>query len=48
MNEIMKNNINKFPKDSLFELIEEKFDYLQSNFSTTDFSKIRLIPKGKL
>ena len=36
VNEAVKNNPNKFPSDFYFELNDNEFDSLQSNFSTTN------------
>lgn len=46
VNEAVKNNPDKFPKDYLFELSNKEFDDLRSKFSTTKFSKTRVAPKA--
>jgi len=46
INEAVKNNIDKFPSDYLFPLSKEEFDFLRSKFSTTKFSKTRVISKA--
>ncbi|AXH12076.1 ORF6N domain-containing protein [Halarcobacter bivalviorum] len=45
INEAVKNNPEKFPKDFYFELTKEEFEVLRSKFSTTKFSKTRTLPK---
>ena len=45
INEAVKNNRDKFPKEFNFELTQEEFKILRSKFSTTKFSKTRTLPK---
>jgi len=45
INEAVKNNPEKFPNDFMFALTQEEFNDLQSKFSTTSFSKVRVFPK---
>lgn len=45
INEAVKNNPEKFPKDFYFELTKEEFEVSRSKFSTTKFSKTRTLPK---
>jgi len=46
INEAVKNNPEKFPESYLFQLSEEEFNDLRSKFSTTKFSKTRVVPKA--
>jgi len=46
INEAVKNNPDKFPKDYMFELSEAEFADLRSKFSTTKFAKTRVRPKA--
>jgi len=55
INEAVKNNPNKFPADFYFELYDNEFESLRSNFSTTNlkldlstsrFTKTRTNPKA--
>jgi len=46
INEAVKNNIDKFPKDYLFELSKKEFEDLRSNISTAKFAKTRVAPKA--
>lgn len=45
INEAVKNNSDKFPENYLFELSDDEFNILRTNFSTTKFSKTRVNPK---
>ena len=47
VNEAVRNNPDKFPKDYIIELNESEIRYLRSKFSTTNLSsKVRAIPKA--
>jgi len=46
INEAVKNNPDKFPKDYMFELSDVEFADLRSKFSTTKFAKTRVRPKA--
>jgi len=46
INEAVKNNLDKFPANYLFELTKEELDILRSKFSSTKFSKTRTLPKA--
>ncbi|MEA1954755.1 MAG: ORF6N domain-containing protein [Campylobacterota bacterium] len=45
INEAVKNNQDKFPKDFFFELTNEEFEILRSKLSTAKFAKTRTNPK---
>jgi hypothetical protein len=45
INEAVKNNSDKFPREFYFELTQEEFEILRSKFSTAKFSKSRTLPK---
>jgi len=46
INEAVKNNPDKFPRDYMFEVSEGEFSDLRSKFSTTKFAKTRALPKA--
>ena len=46
INEAVKNNPDKFPRDYMFEISEGEFADLRSKFSTTKFAKTRALPKA--
>jgi ORF6N domain len=46
INEAVKNNPDKFPKDYMFELNELEFIDLRSKISSAKFSKTRVSPKA--
>ena len=46
VNKAVKNNPSKFPKGYVFEVTEEEFEVLRRKFSTTNFSKTRVLPKA--
>lgn len=47
MNEAVRNNPDKFPKDYIIELNESEIRYLRSKISTTNLSsKVRAVPKA--
>lgn len=47
VNEAVRNNPDKFPKDYIIELNESEIRYLRSKFSTTNLSsKVRAVPKA--
>ena len=46
VNEAVKNNPDKFPRDYMFEITEKEFADLRSKFSTTKFAKTRALPKA--
>lgn len=46
VNEAVKNNLDKFPEEYLFQLTDKEFNILRSKLSTTDFSKTRVNPKA--
>jgi hypothetical protein len=46
INEAVKNNLDKFPRDYMFELSVAEFTDLRSKFSTAKFSKTRVAPKA--
>ena len=46
INEAVKNNLDKFPLDYLFQLADDEFEILQSKNSSTKFSKTRVSPKA--
>lgn len=47
INEAVRNNIEKFPDDYVFQLTEKETDFLRSKISTTNFSvKSRTLPKA--
>ena len=46
INEAVKNNLNKFPNDFMFELTDVEFKDLRSKISNTKFSKTRITPKA--
>lgn len=45
VNEAVKNNTDKFPSDFYFELNKDEFEILQSEISTANFAKTRVLPK---
>ena len=45
INQAVKNNLDKFPTDFMFELTEDEFKDLRSKFLTANFSKVRTVPK---
>jgi len=46
VNKAVKNNPDKFPGGYIFELTKEEFEILRWKFSTTTFSKTRVLPKA--
>jgi hypothetical protein len=44
VNEAVKNNPEKFPEGYIITLTDEEFEALRSKFSTTRFSKSRVVP----
>lgn len=46
INEAVKNNLDKFPEDYMFELQKEELDALRSKFSTAKLSMTRAMPKA--
>jgi len=47
INEAVKNNPDKFPKDYMFEITEKELNILRSDFSTEKVSsKSRYLPKA--
>lgn len=46
INEAVKNNLDKFPQDYMFELSGMEFADLRSKISTTKFAKTRVAPKA--
>ena len=47
VNEAVRNNPDKFPKDYIIELNESEIRYLRSKISTTNLSsKVRAVPKA--
>ncbi len=46
VNKSVKNNPEKFPEDYIFELTRNEFEDLRWKFSTTKFSKTRVMPKA--
>jgi hypothetical protein len=46
INEAVKNNLDKFPEDYMFELQKEELDVLRSKISTAKFSMTRVMPKA--
>ena len=46
INEAVKNNSDKFPKDYLFTLSDKEFEDLRSKISTAKFAKTRVAPKA--
>lgn len=47
INEAVRNNIEKFPDDYVFQLTEQETKFLRSKISTTNFStKSRTLPKA--
>ena len=45
VNEAVKNNLDKFPQDYMFDLSEVEFADLRSKISTAKLSKTRVMPK---
>lgn len=45
INEAVKNNLDKFPSDYMFETSNREFEFLRSKFSTAKFAKTRTNPK---
>ncbi len=46
INEAVKNNLDKFPEDYVFELQKGELDFLRSKFSSAKLSKTRVMPKA--
>ena len=46
INKAVKNNPDKFPRGYTFELKKSEFEDLRWKFSTTKFSKTRVLPKA--
>ena len=46
VNEAVKNNLDKFPADYMFEINESELEGLRSKLSTTKLSKTRVLPKA--
>ncbi len=46
INEAVKNNLDKFPEDYMFELQKEELDFLRTKFSSAKLSKTRVMPKA--
>ena len=46
INEAVKNNLDKFPEDYMFDLQKEELDFLRSKISTAKLSKTRVMPKA--
>jgi hypothetical protein len=46
INEAVKNNLDKFPEDYVFELQQGELDLLRSKFSSAKLSKTRVMPKA--
>ena len=46
INEAVKNNLDKFPEDYMFELQQGELDLLRSKFSSAKLSKTRVMPKA--
>jgi len=46
INKAVKNNSDKFPDDYVFELNKAEFGGLRWKFSTTKFTKTRVMPKA--
>jgi len=46
INEAVKNNLDKFPEEYMFELQEVELDFLRSKFSSAKLSKTRVMPKA--
>ena len=46
INEAVKNNKDKFPKEYLIALTSKEWNDLRSKFSTANFSKTRVLPKA--
>ena len=46
LNEAVKRNIERFPVDFMFQLTQEEWDILRSQFATANknISKVRFIP----
>ena len=44
LNQAVKRNIKRFPKDFMFQLTQEEFEKLRSQFVTTKFSMTRTPP----
>ena len=45
LNEQVKRNIQRFPSDFMFELTQEEFDNLKSQFATSSWGGRRKLPK---
>jgi hypothetical protein len=45
INQAVKNNLDKFPSDFMFELSKDEFTDLRSKILPADFSKVRITPK---
>lgn len=46
VNKAVKNNTVKFPKGYIFELTKDELENLRWKFSTTNFTKTRVLPKA--
>jgi hypothetical protein len=46
INEAVKNNLDKFPEEYMFELQKEELDFLRSKFSSAKLFKTRVMPKA--
>ncbi len=46
INEAVKNNLDKFPEDYMFDLQKEELAFLRSKISTAKLSKTRVMPKA--
>lgn len=46
INEAVKNNLDKFPADYLFQLTDDEFKILRSKISSTKLTKTRVTPKA--
>jgi len=46
VNKAVKNNPSKFPEGYVFEVTKDEFEVLRRKFSTTNFSKTRVMPKA--
>lgn len=46
INEVVKNNLDKFPKNYMFKLNKDEFENLRSFETTSKFNKTRVLPKA--
>lgn len=46
LNEQVKRNINRFPKDFMFILTQKEFDNLRSQFATSSWGGRRVLPRA--